>query len=167
MLIHLWELITLLTGDYGAMVMAAIQVFLIIIIISTEDPKETHDMPYVPKRKRPPRNEILACTNRLINIFLMCLDTWINTGTKQSQKQYCKWKIRNNKQKSHVARHGSQRSIATCTQCRHTLEIIYEGLHLIRTHSLSCLMMEHLLPSPMIYRILRQNQYQLHERSKG
>ena len=93
MLIHLWELITLLTGDYGATVMAAIQVFLIIIIVSSEDPKETHDMPYVPKRKQPPRNEILACTNHLINIWLICLDTWINTGTKRSRKQYHKWKI--------------------------------------------------------------------------
>ena len=51
MLIYLWEVITLLTGDYGAMVMVAIQVFLIIIVICTEDPKETHDMPYIPKRK--------------------------------------------------------------------------------------------------------------------
>ena len=51
MLIHLWEILTLLTGDYGAMVMVAIQVSLIIIVIIIEDPKETHDMPYVPKRK--------------------------------------------------------------------------------------------------------------------
>ena len=41
----------LLTGDYGAMVMAAVQVFLIINIISTEDPKEIYNMPYIPKRK--------------------------------------------------------------------------------------------------------------------
>ena len=62
---------------------------------------KTHDMPYIPKRKQPPRNEILACTNHLLNIFLICLDTWINTGAKQSQKQYCKLKTRNNKQKWH------------------------------------------------------------------
>ena len=43
----------LLTGDYGAMVMAAVQVFLIITpnIISTDDPNEIHNMPYIPKRK--------------------------------------------------------------------------------------------------------------------
>ena len=51
MLFHLWELLILLKCDYGAMVMAAIQVSLIIIVISFKDPKETHDMPYVPKRK--------------------------------------------------------------------------------------------------------------------
>ena len=98
MLIHLWELLILLTGDYGAMVMAATQVSLIIIEISSEDPKETHDMPYVPKRKRPPRNRILACGNCLMNMVCMCLDVWINTGAKRDCKQHCKWKTRNNKQ---------------------------------------------------------------------
>ena len=85
MLIHLWVLLILLTGDYGATVMAAIQVSLIIIVISIEDPKETHDMPYIPKRKRPPRNEILACSNRLMNMFCMHLDVWINTGVKRNR----------------------------------------------------------------------------------
>ena len=83
------------------MVMAAIQVSLIIIIISIEDPKETHDMPYIPKRKQPPRNKILGCTNHLMNIFCMCLDVWINTGAKRNQKQQHKWKTQNNKQKWH------------------------------------------------------------------
>ena len=41
----------LLTGEYSAMVMAAVQVFLIVNITSTEDPKEIYDMPYIPKRK--------------------------------------------------------------------------------------------------------------------
>ena len=83
------------------MVMAAIQVSLIIIVISIEDPKETHDMPYIPKRKRPPRNEILACNNRWMNMFCMRLDVWINTGAKRNRKQHRKWKTRNNKQKWH------------------------------------------------------------------
>ena len=101
MLIHLSELLILLTGDYGAMVMAAIQVSLIIIIISIEDTKETHDMSYIPKRKQPPRNEILACSNCLVNMFCMCFDVWINTGVKRNRKQHRKWKTRNNKQKWH------------------------------------------------------------------
>ena len=101
MLIHLWELLILLTGDYSAIVMAAIQVSLIIIVISIEDPKETHDMTYVPKRKQPPRNKILACSNCLMNTFCMCLDVWINTGVKRNHKQHPKWKTRNNKQKWH------------------------------------------------------------------
>ena len=41
----------ILTVDYGVMVMAAVQVFLIINIICTEDPKEIYDMPYIQKRK--------------------------------------------------------------------------------------------------------------------
>ena len=92
MLIHLWELLILVKGDYGAMVMAAIQVSLIIIVISIEDPKETHDMPNIPKRKRPPRNKILACSNCLMNMVCMRLDVWINTGAKRDRKQNCKWK---------------------------------------------------------------------------
>ena len=43
----------LLTGDYGAMVMATVHAFLItpINIISTDDPNEIHNMSYIPKRK--------------------------------------------------------------------------------------------------------------------
>ena len=41
----------LLTGDYSAMVMAAVQVILIINIISIDDPNEIHNMRYIPKRK--------------------------------------------------------------------------------------------------------------------
>ena len=99
MLIHLWELLILLTGDYGAMVMAAIQVFLIIIVISIEDLKETHDMPYVPKRKRPPRNRIVAYGNHLMNMVCICLDACINSGMKRYCKQHRKLKIHNNRQK--------------------------------------------------------------------
>ena len=99
MLIHLWELLILLTGDYGATVMAAIQVPLIIIVISIEDPKETHNMPYILKRKRPPRNGILAYSNHLMNMVCMRLDVWINTGAKRHRKQHRKWKTRNNKQR--------------------------------------------------------------------
>ena len=99
MLIHLWELLILLTGDYGATVMAAIQVYLIIIVISIEDPKEIHNMPYIPKRKRPPRNRILACCYRFMNMVCMHLDVSINSGMKRHRKAHCKWKICNNKQK--------------------------------------------------------------------
>ena len=98
MLIHLWELLILLTGDYGATVMAAIQVSLIIIVITIEDQKETHDMPYVPKRKRPPRNRILAYSNHLMNMVCMRLDVWINTGVRRHHKQHRKWKTQSNKQ---------------------------------------------------------------------
>ena len=55
-------------------------------------------MPYVPKRKRPPRNGILAHSNRLMNMVCMHLDVWINTGAKRHHKQQHKWKTRNNKQ---------------------------------------------------------------------
>ena len=72
----------LLTGDYSATVMAAIQVFLIINMISTDDPNEIHDMPYIPRRKRPPSNKILVYTNLLMKSFLTCLDIWISTSTK-------------------------------------------------------------------------------------
>ena len=82
----------LLTGDYGAMVMAAVQVLLIINIISTDDPKEIYDMPYIPKRKRLPRNKIMICTNHLMISFLTRLDVWISTSTKRRQKQHRKWK---------------------------------------------------------------------------
>ena len=81
------------------MVMAAIQVSLIIILISIENPKETHDMPYVNKRKMPPRNGILAYSNNLMNMVCMRLDVWINTGAKRHHKQHHKWKTRNNKQR--------------------------------------------------------------------
>ena len=81
------------------MVMAAIQVSLTIIVISIEDPKEIHDMPYVHKRKRPPRNRILACGNHFMNMICMRLDTCINSSMKRHHKQHCKWKIQNNKQK--------------------------------------------------------------------
>ena len=99
MLIHLWELLILLTGDYGATVMAAIQVFLIIIVISIEDPKEIHDMPYVPRRKRPPRNKILDYGHCFMNMVYTHLDTCINSGTKRHRKQHCKLKIPNNRPK--------------------------------------------------------------------
>ena len=102
MLIHLWELIILLTGDYGATVMAAIQVFLIIIVISIEDLKEIHDMPYIPKRKRPPRNRIVAYGNHLMNMVYIHLDACINSGMKRYCKQQCKSKICNNRQKWHI-----------------------------------------------------------------
>ena len=72
----------LLMDEYSATVMAAVQVFLLINIISTEDPKEIYDMPYIPKRKRLPRDEILVCANHLMKSFLICLDTWISTSTK-------------------------------------------------------------------------------------
>ena len=78
--------------------MAAMQVSLIIIVISIEDPKETHDMSYVPKRKRPPTNGILAYSNHLMNMVCMRLDVWINTGVKRHHKQHRKWKTQNNKQ---------------------------------------------------------------------
>ena len=51
MFIYRWEMIMLLTGDYGATVMAAFPVFLIINIISTDDPNEIGNMHYIPKRK--------------------------------------------------------------------------------------------------------------------
>ena len=72
----------LLTGDYGAMVMVTVQVFQIINIITTDDPNEIHNMPYIPKRKQPPRNKILMCANHLMKSFLTCLDIWISTSTK-------------------------------------------------------------------------------------
>ena len=75
-------MIMLLTGDYGATVMAAVQVFLIINIISTDDPDEIHGMPYIPKRKQPPRNKIMVFTNHLMKSFLTRLDIWISTCTK-------------------------------------------------------------------------------------
>ena len=99
MLIHLWELLILLTGDYSATVMAVIQVFLIIIVISIEDPKEIHDMPYIPKRKRPPRNKILDYSQRFMNMAYTHLDASINSGTKRHRKQHRKLKIHNNRPK--------------------------------------------------------------------
>ena len=99
MLIHLWELLILLTGDYGATVMAAIKVSLIIIVISIEDQKEMCDMSYVPKRKRPPRNRILDYGNRLMNMVGTHLDTCINSVMKRHCKQHRKLKIRNNRPK--------------------------------------------------------------------
>ena len=99
MLIHQWKLLILLTGDYGALVMAVIQVFLIIIVISIEDPKEIHDMPYIPKRKRPPRNRIVAYSSHLMNMVCICLDACINSGMKRYRKQHLKLKICTNRQK--------------------------------------------------------------------
>ena len=97
MLIHLWELLILLLGDCSAMVMAAIQVSPLIIVISIE---EIHNMPYIPKRKRPPRNRILACGNHLMRMVYMHLDACINSSMIRHHKQHHKWKkICNNKHK--------------------------------------------------------------------
>ena len=82
----------LLTGDYSAMVMAAVQVFLITNIIGTDDPNAIHDMPYISKRKLLPRNKILVCANHFMKSFLTCLDIWISTSTKRRQKRHRKWK---------------------------------------------------------------------------
>ena len=73
--------------------------FLIIFVISIEDPKEIHDMPYVPKRKRPPRNKILDYGHCFVNMVCTRLDACINSGTKRHCKQHRKLKTCNNRPK--------------------------------------------------------------------
>ena len=133
----------------SATVMAAIQVSLIIIVISIVDPKEIHDMPYIPKRKRPPRNRILACGNLLMHMVHMRLDACINSSMKRHRKQHHKWKVCNNKHKWRN-RTGLSKYTATCTKCRCTSKTTYGRILLIRIHTPSCSMMEHPPPSQMI-----------------
>ena len=132
--------------------MAAIQVFLIISVISIEDPKEIHDMPYIPKRKRPPRNKILDYGHCLMNMVCTRLDACINSGMKRHRKQHRKLKIRDNRP-NRINKIDYRKGTATCTECRHTSKTTYGRILLTPIHIPSCSMMEHLPPSQMICKI--------------